>query len=101
MESDVEKKSGQMGFVIPKGVAGQSIPEPSNNEVQLRKRLGGKFAVIRFSGRGDAPAIAAAKSRLRTWMAQRALTGEDQAEYAGYDPLGRLVLGAAMRSSFA
>jgi hypothetical protein len=32
----------------------------------------------------DAAPIATAESRLRSWMAQKTLTGEDRAEYAGY-----------------
>jgi len=86
MESHPQDDSGQMGFVIPKAVAQQSIPEPSGQNVQLRKREGGRFAVIRFSGRSDAPSIAAAENRLRGWMNEKSLAGAAQAEFAGYDP---------------
>jgi hypothetical protein len=86
MESRRENDNGQMGFVIPNEVAREGIPEPSSQTVQLRKRLGGRFAVIRFSGRSDATTNDAAESRLRGWMKEKRLAGEEQVESAGYDP---------------
>lgn len=86
MESNSQAEPGQMGFVLPKGVAERHVPEPSGQDVKLRKRDGGRFAVIVFAGQINASAIAAAESRLRAWMKERGLTGEARAELAGYDP---------------
>ena len=86
MEAETSDTQGQMGFVIPKGIAEQSVPEPSNDDVQIRKRLGGQFAVIRFAGRINGDSLAKHESQLRDWMGDRALEGDGDAEYAGYDP---------------
>jgi hypothetical protein len=86
MESNSQAEPGQMGFVLPKGVAERHVPEPSGQNVKLRKRDGGRFAVIVFSGQINASAIAAAESRLREWMKERGFKGEARAELAGYDP---------------
>ena len=45
MEPENGDADGQMGFVIPKKVAADAIPDPSNENVQIRKRAGGRFAV--------------------------------------------------------
>jgi hypothetical protein len=50
MVSEAHADQGQMGFVIPREVTEQRVPEPSNGNVQIRRRLGGRFAVVRFSG---------------------------------------------------
>lgn len=86
MESESQATQGQMGFVIPKKVAEQSVPAPSNENVQIRKRTGGRFAVIRFAGRLNSKARAEAEDKLRKWMSEMGLTGDGAAELAGYDP---------------
>jgi len=86
MESESADKPGQMGFVIPEKVAEQRAPEPTNNEVQVRKREGGRFAVIRFSGRINAKSRAEAETELRNWMKDKRLVGDGDVASAGYDP---------------
>jgi hypothetical protein len=54
--------------------------------VQIRKRSGGRFAVIRFAGRLTTETVAQAESRLREWLRQKGVTAEGEVEYAGYDP---------------
>lgn len=78
--------NGKMGFVIPKDVASSTIPEPSSNHVKLTKRLGGKFAVVRFAGRADVNAQSTQQSKLETWIGNQGLLADGQAEFAGYDP---------------
>lgn len=78
--------NGKMGFVIPKDVASSTIPEPSSNQVKLTKRLGGKFAVVRFAARGDLEAQSTQQTKLETWIEKQGLLGDGQAELAGYDP---------------
>jgi hypothetical protein len=78
--------AGQMGFVIPTDVAEERIPKPADAKVQIGKRAGGRFAVIRFSGRMSAKSVADAEKRLRKWMKDKDLVGDGDAETAGYDP---------------
>ena len=86
MEQDTSAAEGQMGFVLPKQVAEQKIPDPTDEKVKIRKRAGGKFAVIRFAGRMDSKTIAAAEEKLRTWMKEKGLVGDGETELASYDP---------------
>lgn len=80
------KSVGTMGFVIPKTVAETGAPEPAASDVNLRKRKGGRFAVIRFSGRLDSKSAKLNETKLRDWMKTKGFEGVDTAESAGYDP---------------
>ena len=86
MEDEVAGSNGKMGFVLPKQVAAAGVPNPEASEVHIRKRIGGRFAVIRFAGRLDSRKAEEQEKKLREWMASRELVGEDSAESAGYDP---------------
>lgn len=86
MERNSADSEGQMGFVLPKQVAEQNIPDPTDDKVEIRKRAGGKFAVIKFAGRMDSKTIAEAENKLRNWMKEKGLVGEGETELAGYDP---------------
>lgn len=86
MEADEPDEPGQMGFVVPKEVMEQHIPEPSNEKVQVQKRDGGRFAVIRFDGRLNNKSVAEAEEKLNNWINEKGLTRDGDAEYAGYDP---------------
>ncbi|MEZ6145449.1 MAG: heme-binding protein [Planctomycetaceae bacterium] len=52
----------------------------------MRKRAGGRFAVIRFSGVMNAKKAEAQEVKLREWLKARDLQGEETSERAGYDP---------------
>ena len=86
MEPKSENARGQMGFVIPKEVAEKKIPEPANEQVQLARRPGGKFAVVRFAGRADLAIYKEQQSSLENWIKARGLETVGGAEIAGYDP---------------
>ena len=86
MAAEPNETHGQMGFVIPKEVTEQRIPEPSDDNVQIRKRVGGRFAVIRFAGRTKGDSLAKAENTLRNWMNEKGLVGDVETEFAGYDP---------------
>lgn len=86
MESEAEDAQGQMGFVIPREIPEQRVPEPSNKDVKVCKRLGGRFAVIRFAGQMDSESVAQAEHKLRNWIYESGLIGKGASEYAGYDP---------------
>lgn len=86
MEGEIGKSDVSMGFVMPKEVAAEGAPEPKGDGVKIRKREGGRFAVIRFSGRLDSRVAKEQEAKLREWMKSRGLEGEPKAEAAGYDP---------------
>jgi hypothetical protein len=84
---DVQQDSkGRMGFVIPKKVALEGAPKPDATDVKVRKREGGRFAVIRFTGRMDAKSSEKAEKKLRNWAVSMNLRCHDESETAGYDP---------------
>lgn len=86
MEPETGQDLGQMGFVIPKKVAENNAPQPTNEQVSLTKREGGEFAVIRFSGRIEGNARNEPLSKLKEWMKQKGYEPSGDPEYAGYDP---------------
>ena len=86
MEPESGGKGGQMGFVLPEEVARQAVPQPTSEEVRIRTREGGRFAVLRFAGRLNDDTQAQAENQLRAWMDGKGLDGINNAEFAGYDP---------------
>jgi hypothetical protein len=75
-----------MGFVIPKKFGEDDIPEPAVDNVQIEKRRGGRFAVIRFNGRLNQNTISEAEAKLRSWIEGKNQIADGDAEMAGYDP---------------
>ena len=86
METETGNKNSQMAFVLPQKVAEKRVPEPSNEKVQIQKRVGGRFAVIRFKGRINSQSVTKAEESLRKWMKNKGLIGIGDIESAGYDP---------------
>ncbi|QDT96717.1 SOUL heme-binding protein [Gimesia aquarii] len=86
MEPEGSEESGQMGFVVPKIVTKQGVPQPVNKKVRVQKRVGGRFAVIRFNGRLNEKTVAKEEEKLRKWMSKKGLIADGDSEYAGYDP---------------
>ncbi|WP_047812319.1 SOUL family heme-binding protein [Rhodopirellula islandica] len=96
MENDQADSEVQMGFVMPKEVAVEGVPSPTGPDVDVRKRAGGRFAVIRFPGKLDKKLAKESEAKLRAWMETKGLTAavneEDESnktsgvEAASYDP---------------
>lgn len=86
MEGKATGSDVSMGFVMPKDLAAQGVPQPKSDGVQIRKREGGRFAVIRFSGRLNTSTAQKQEAKLREWMKSKGLEGVSVAESAGYDP---------------
>ncbi|TWU46755.1 SOUL family heme-binding protein [Rubripirellula reticaptiva] len=96
MENDKADAEVQMGFVMPKEVAVEGVPSPTGADVDVRKRAGGRFAVIRFSGRLSAKLAKESETKLRAWMESKGLVPQDSpatsdnsgsgVESASYDP---------------
>lgn len=84
--TETDSANGRMGFVIPKEVAVRGAPKPASGDVEIRKREGGRFAVIRFTGRMDKQDLDEAEAKLRKWMETKGVTGVSEMESAGYDP---------------
>ncbi len=72
MEKD--ENEVQMRFVIPKEVAVAVTPQPTGERVAIRKRAGGRFAVIRFPGRLSENLAKENEAKLREWMKTKDLT---------------------------
>ncbi len=86
MERDSQEESAHMGFVVPRDVTANGIPQPLHEEVEISQRPGGRFAVIRFSGPLNDSTRREQERLLRDWMSSRNLRGSDNTETAGYDP---------------
>ncbi len=91
MENDKLESEVQMGFVMPKEVAVKGVPTPTGTDVDVRKRAGGRFAVLRFAGRMNAKLAKESEAKLRAWMESRELAADDSGENSGveaasYDP---------------
>ena len=85
-ESASDEPKARMGFVLPKEVAESSIPEPASANVEVTKRQGGTFAVIRFSGRMNPELYTDNMSKLTEWLEGESLQADGAPEVAGYDP---------------
>jgi len=90
MENDKTNSQVQMGFVMPKEVAVEGVPTPTGPDVDVRKRVGGQFAVLRFSGLLDSKLANESETKLRDWMQTKGLVAQDSpeagVETAAYDP---------------
>lgn len=89
MERQAPGSLVQMGFVLPKEVAAGGAPKPQAPQVELRKRPGGRFAVVRFSGLMNSKAVEDHAAQLRSWMESKGLVADEAVgsdmETAGYD----------------
>ncbi len=93
---DVEKgeqtdSQVQMGFVMPKEVAARGVPTPTGKNVDVRKRAGGRFAVLRFAGQLNDKLAKESEAKLRAWMKTKGLEAAESTdsrgvEVASYDP---------------
>ncbi|TWU23217.1 SOUL heme-binding protein [Novipirellula galeiformis] len=96
MENDKADSQVQMGFVMPKDVTVRGVPSPTGSDVDVRKRSGGRFAVLRFSGRLNAQLAKESEAKLRVWMESKGLVAAHDksadtasasgVETAAYDP---------------
>ena len=84
MEGNEDEVS--MGFVMPGDVAAGGVPSPTGEGVEVRRREGGLFAVIRFRGKLDSKLAREKEQQLRQWIESRGRRGSETIESAGYDP---------------
>lgn len=83
---DDRQCKGQMGFVIPRKIAEQKVPGPTNDQVRVRKRPAGRFGVIRFAGNIADQKLADKEVFLRQWLTDHNYKAVGEVELAGYDP---------------
>lgn len=91
MENDAADSNVQMGFVMPKEVAVGGVPAPTADDVSVRKRVGGRFAVVRFPGQLTSKLARDSEAELRAWMESKGLVAQvsedgSGVETASYDP---------------
>ena len=91
MENNKSESAVQMGFVMPKDIAVKVVPAPTGEGVDVRKRIGGRFAVLRFAGQLNTKLAKESEAKLRSWMESKSLIADDSpessgVETAGYDP---------------
>ena len=85
MENDKSESAVQMGFVMPKDIAIEGVPAPTGEGVGVRKRIGGRFAVLRFAGQLNTKLAKESEANLRTWMETKGLIADDSAESSGIE----------------
>lgn len=76
----------EMQFVVPDKVAKAGAPAPKDSSVSLKKMSGGKYAALRYSGRGDAAARKKKLEELKGLIKAEGLTASGSPIFAGYDP---------------
>lgn len=76
-----------MAFVMPKDMAAEAVPAPSDPAVRKRETAAGRFAVLRFRGGRSAEREAEVLGRLRDWMASKGHPAAETPPIYGYfDP---------------
>jgi len=79
-------ESGSMSFIVPKNVASEGAPAPSNPELNLSTKPAARYAVIRFSG-STSPKLAEEKAaKLADWVKTKGLHPESTPLFAYYNP---------------
>lgn len=86
MEPDADGDRGSMAFVLPAELSETEAPQPTSDQVRLKHRRAGTWAVIRFNGQMTRQTCEAAEQKLRAWLKGRGLSAEETSEMAGYDP---------------
>lgn len=75
-----------MAFVMPQKFTTSEIPKPLDASLQVREVEAGRFAVLRFSGKGTESREHFALESLRTMLKGRALEPSGEPVYGYFDP---------------
>ena len=73
-------------FVLPREYTMETLPVPTDPNVELARVTGRKVAVVRYSGLRSTRKIEEQTERLRAWMSERGLVATDAPRSAAYDP---------------
>jgi hypothetical protein len=84
----IESSAGKwtVSFVMPAEYTMDTIPKPTNTQVQLRQIPALKKAVISFSGFYNAQKVAEKTLELEQWMKARNLQSSGSPNFARYNP---------------
>ena len=78
--------NARMAFVMPTRMKTGEVPKPSDESVTVRELPAGRFAVLRYSGGGNAKKQAKALEQLGAWMKQEGLKALSPPIYGYFDP---------------
>lgn len=84
-----QQKSGDqwiITFVMPSKYTMQTLPEPTDQRVELKEIPGQKMAAIRYSGTWSKKRYEAHKAKLMEYIQQKNLTVTGEDIFARYDP---------------
>lgn len=73
-------------FVLPREYTMDTLPVPTDPNVELAAVTGIKVAVVRYSGLRSIRSIEAQTERLRAWMVENGLVANGPPRSAAYDP---------------
>ncbi len=73
-------------FVLPREYTMDTLPVPTDPNVELAAVTGIKVAVVRYSGLRSIRSIEAQTERLRAWMVENGLVATGPPRSAAYDP---------------
>jgi hypothetical protein len=79
-------RSWQISFVMPSKYSIESLPEPNNDRVQLKKILSKKFIVIKFSGTNSNKNLAEHEKQLMSYIEDKQFKIIGSPKYAFYSP---------------
>ena len=79
-------KSWQISFVMPSKYTIDSLPEPKNDRVKLKKILSKKFIVIQFSGKISNENLAEHEKQLMNYIKAKDFKTYGSPKYAFYNP---------------
>jgi hypothetical protein len=78
--------NASMAFVMPAKLKPRDVPKPKDEQLRVRESEGGRFAVLRYSGRRNADNEAESLQRLRAWMNTEGLKELSPPIYGYFDP---------------
>lgn len=84
--TDPEGTNGQMSFVVPTAVAAAGAPDATRDDITVKTRPAGRFAVYRFSGSWKAKRASSARQKLADWIVEENLQTIGEQQIANYDP---------------
>ena len=79
-------RSWQISFVMPSKYSMESLPEPNNDRVRLKKILSKKFIVIKFSGTNSNKNLAEHEKKLMSYLEDKKFKIIGSPKYAFYSP---------------
>jgi len=75
-----------MSFVLPQSIESKGVPEPGGSEVCITQAQPGRYAVLRFKGRGSPKNQQLALEKLQAWLGSHGIAEESEPIFAYYDP---------------